>query len=72
MEQNVHKPMNAYMFFTLKFRESVVRTNSGISNKEMMYKLAQLWKETPDEEKAKFNDLAVADKIRYMKEIEKF
>lgn len=64
------KPLNGYIFFTKKFRETVITTNPGISNKEVMSKLAQLWKETPDEEKVEFNDLAAADKVRYAKELE--
>jgi hypothetical protein len=66
------QPSNAYIFFTKAVRQSVVGANPGLSNTEIVSLMAKMWKETADEDRTEYNDLAAEDKERYESEMKVF
>ena len=66
------QPSNAYIFFTKAVRPSVVDANSGLSNTEVVSLMAKMWKDTPEEDRTEYNQLAAEDKERYEAEMEVF
>jgi len=53
--------MSAYMKFIVENREKVRAENSGMNVTELAKKLGSMWKELPDEEKKRFNQIALGD-----------
>jgi hypothetical protein len=53
-----HRPPNAFILFSKTVRESVRCAQPGKTNIEYTKVMARMWKETPEEEKAKFKDEA--------------
>lgn len=66
------QPSNAYIFFTKAVRQSVVEANPGLSNTEIVSLMAKMWKETAEEDRTEYNDLAAEDKERYETEMKVF
>ena len=60
------------MFFSTAKRSEVVEANPGIAFGEVAGKISALWKAASDEDKAPYEEKAVADKERYLKEMETY
>ena len=59
------QPSNPYIFFTKAVRAKVVAENLGVENTEIVSIMAKKWKNTTEDERVVYNDLAAADKLRY-------
>jgi hypothetical protein len=66
------QPSNAYIFFTKAVRPSVVEANPGLSNTDIVSLMAKMWKETAEEDRTEYNELAAEDKERYESEMKVF
>ena len=60
---------NAYIIFCSENRDQVKEDNENMSSKEIISELARLWKNTDEEEKARYQELANEDKKRYESEM---
>jgi hypothetical protein len=59
------KNKSSYLFFVTEKRAQVVSDFPELKGKDIVSKLAELWRELSDDEKKPFVDLAAKDKIRY-------
>jgi hypothetical protein len=59
------QPSNPFIFFCKAVRASVVGANPGVKNTEVISIMGKMWKDTPEDARAEYNDLAAADKTRY-------
>jgi len=66
------QPSNAYIFFTKAVRQSVVEANPDLTNTGIVSLMAKMWKDTRDEDRTEYNDLAAEDKERYETEMKEF
>jgi hypothetical protein len=64
--------LSAYMFFTASIRAEVTAANPDLKMTELSVKMGEQWKTLTEEEKAPFVAQAVADKARYMQEMETY
>lgn len=62
------RPQTAYLFFCNDKRGSVVKKNPELQGRDVTRHLAQMWKETKDKDRTKYNKLAEADRERYQHE----
>lgn len=53
---------SAYILFTMEKRAEVVKENPDLAPKDIMSKLATLWKESSESTKQKFKDMSDAEK----------
>ncbi len=66
------QPNNAYIFFTKAVRQSTAEANPTLKNTEIVSLMAKMWKNTADEDRSEYNDLAAEDKERYETEMKVF
>ena len=66
------QPSNAYIFYTKAVRQSVAEANPTLSNTEIVSLMAKMWKETAEEDRTEYNELAAEDKERYESEMKVF
>lgn len=66
------QPSNPFIYFTKATRQSVVNSNPGISNTEIISIVAKLWKDTPEEKREEYIKQAKDDKQRYQEEMKLF
>lgn len=66
------QPTNSFIFFTKAVRESVVEANPELSNTQIIALMSKMWKETSEENRAEYNDLAAKDRERYEAEMKTF
>lgn len=66
------KPQTAYTLFSSTKREQIKKENPEVTFSEMAKILGALWKETPQEEKAKFVEAAKNEKEGYAVAFAKF
>jgi hypothetical protein len=66
------QPSNSYIFFNKAVRPSVVEANPDLTNTGIISLMAKMWKETKDEDRVEYNDLAAKDKERYEAEMKVF
>lgn len=73
MSNKVKRPMNAYMLFSKEKRGEIIQQKPELKSKvtEVAKLIGNHWKEMTDEEKAKYQNLALEDKQRYESEIQK-
>lgn len=64
--------LNAYMFFSKEMRPKIMEENPGLGMGEVGKLLGQKYKELTDDEKAKYDEMAAADKTRYEEEMETY
>lgn len=57
-----------YIFFCMDRREKVKTDNNELSAKEITTLLGKMWKDLSDKKKVVYNNLAIADRDRYLKE----
>lgn len=69
MESAPKRPCAPYIFFTREVQKSVAEANPGVKNAEIVSIMAKMWKETAEEDRVKYIELAAADKIRYEEEM---
>lgn len=62
------KSKNGYMFFCGENRERIKKDNKDIDGKEIVKKLSEEWNKMNDKQKAKYQKMADADRVRYEKE----
>jgi len=60
--------MTAYMLFCQEKRQEIKDKNPEVGFGQVGKLLGEAWKELPSEGKAKYNEVAAKDKIRYQKE----
>jgi len=72
IEGEPKKNKSSYLFFCETEREKVLKDIPGISFKDIMSELGKRWKAIKDTDKVKFEELAVKDKERYIKEKQEF
>ena len=65
-------PSNAYFIYVREKREEFKAKHPDAKTTEITSGLAQQWKAMTDSEKAPFQKLAAADKVRYTKEMEDY
>ena len=58
------RPRSAYIIFVSETRPKVIEENPDIAQaqKEIMRKVAELWRNLPEDEKAVYNEKAAAEK----------
>ena len=59
---------NRFLIFSMETRQKLKEEGIRLNSNEMMEKLAELWRELPHDEKAKYDELALTDKNRYLEE----
>jgi structure-specific recognition protein 1 len=64
--------LNSYMFFSKEMRPKIMEENPGLGMGEVGKLLGQKYKDLTDEEKAKYEKMAAADKTRYEEEMETY
>jgi len=62
-------PCNAYIFFSRAVREKVVKTNPDLPNKEIMSIIADMWNDTPENDRVEYQELADEAKKEYEKKM---
>jgi len=64
---------SAFIIFSSEMRAKIrSEQKEKLNSNEMMVKLANLWKELPDDEKKKYFDQAEKEKVRYLLELNDF
>ena len=63
------RPSNAYIFFTIDIRKSIIDANPKLSNTGIVSLMAKMWKEMKLEDRLKYENKATEDKIRYKREM---
>lgn len=66
------QPSNPFIYYNKANRAAVVEANPGVKNTEIISILSKMWKDTADEDRAEYNELAAQDKIRYEEEMRVF
>eukprot|EP01135_Chromosphaera_perkinsii_P007243 Nk52_evm51s745 gene=Nk52_evmTU51s745 len=66
------RAMSAFIFFGNEIRPKVKQQNPECKITEIASIIGKLWGELSDRDKAKFNRLAEADKIRYRREMDTY
>lgn len=61
---------SAFMFFAKERRPELVKSNPKWSFGEFGRKMGEEWRSMSDKKKAKYNNQAAADKVRYAKEMD--
>ena len=64
--------MSAYLLFVAHNRDKVTRENPGMTQKEKMRRMGELWKKATLDEKKPFNDQAAALKAAYPAKLQAF
>jgi hypothetical protein len=65
----VKRPLSGYMIFVQDRRKALADKHTGLSFRELGRKMGEMWATMPEEEKKKYNDLAMADRMRYRAEV---
>mmetsp|Transcript_7512 Transcript_7512/g.11377 ORF Transcript_7512/g.11377 Transcript_7512/m.11377 type:complete len:481 (+) Transcript_7512:90-1532(+) len=65
-------PLSAYLFFVVKQRSDMSKSDSELTFAEMAKKIGRKWREMTSEEKRPYVQLAEFDKMRYEKEKEQY
>ena len=65
-------PKSSYIFFCQDKRSEIKENNPEFLSKDIMRELGRLWKNTTEEDKIKYIDLASNDKERYKEEIKNY
>mgnify|MGYP001183089342 CR=1 FL=1 len=66
------RALSAWIIFTTEQRPKYKAENPEKSNTELTTLMSQEWRNMTDEDKKKYDDLAIVDKERYMKEKEEY
>ena len=66
------KPLTPYIIFMMESREPIKASNPGASNTEIISLIGQTWRNLSEGDKQRYNDGAVADKLRYEREFAKW
>merc|ERR1712224_1198555 len=66
------RPMGAFMFFSIEQRPSVQKKNPSLGIADISKVLGQQWRGMTAGQKAKYEEKAAKDKIRYEKEMASF
>ena len=66
------RPMVAFMFFSIEQRPSVQKKNPSLGIADISKVLGQQWRGMTAGQKAKYEEKAAKDKIRYEKEMASF
>eukprot|EP00271_Cylindrocystis_brebissonii_P019857 TRINITY_DN6300_c1_g1_i1.p1 TRINITY_DN6300_c1_g1~~TRINITY_DN6300_c1_g1_i1.p1 ORF type:complete len:486 (-),score=106.96 TRINITY_DN6300_c1_g1_i1:1544-3001(-) len=61
-------PCSAYNFFFKEWRKKLKEAQPQLSDRQGTAQVGERWNALPPEEKQKYKDMAVADKVRYEKE----
>jgi structure-specific recognition protein 1 len=64
LEYGPKKPLTAYILFMVDSREDIKKKNKKASSTEIVSLIGQKWRGLSDSEKARFEEGAVADKVR--------
>lgn len=64
----VQKNLSGYIIFCKDVRETVKTENPALNNKQIMTEMGSRWKNADEGTKKKYEDLASADKERYLRE----
>jgi len=68
-EDQPKRAMTAYMLFCQEKRTEIKEKNPEVGFGQIGKLLGEAWKEVPTGEKAKYNEIAAKDKIRYQKDM---
>ena len=66
------RPKTSYLYFCEEKRPLVKNQHPEFKVGEIMKELGKMWKELPEDDKAKYNDLYQQDKARYEEELEEY
>ena len=66
------KAMSAYFFYIGERRKQLKSEQPNLGNKEIVIAMGKEWGQLDDKVKAKYNDMAKKDKVRYAKEMDIF
>lgn len=66
--KKIKRPRSSYAFFMKDMRQQIAEQNQDKNPRELMASIAEAWKSISDEDKAKYNELAIEDKKRYEEE----
>ena len=64
LEYGPKKPLTAYILFMVSSRDDVKKKNKKASNTEIISLIGAKWRGLSDSEKKRFEEGAVADKVR--------
>ncbi|WP_342254198.1 HMG-box domain-containing protein [Spiroplasma endosymbiont of Zeiraphera isertana] len=72
-DNKIKRPMNAYMLFSKEKRAEIIQQKPELKSKvaEVAKLIGNHWKEMTNQEKAKYQNLALEHKKRYESEIQK-
>ena len=66
--KKIKRPRSSYAFFMKDMRQKIAEENQDKNPRELMADIAAAWKNISEEDKAKYNEMAVEDKKRYEEE----
>ena len=66
--KKIKRPRSSYAFFMKDMRHKIAEENQGKNPRELMADIAAAWKNISEQDKAKYNEMAVEDKKRYEEE----
>ena len=65
----IKKPSTAYNFFMKEQRASILASNPSLTQSQAMAEVGKAWQAADDATKARFKELALADKERYKRQM---
>ena len=66
--KKIKRPRSSYAFFMKDMRHKIAEENQEKNPRELMADIAAAWKNISEQDKAKYNEMAVEDKKRYEEE----
>ena len=65
----IKKPSTAYNFFMKEQRATILASNPSLTQSQAMAEVGKAWKAADEATKAKFKEMALADKHRYKRQL---
>lgn len=66
------RPLSTYMLFYLQQKDEVIAKNPGIEMTDVSKKLSELYKTLPEEERAKYAQMALEKRKEYEEKLHEF
>lgn len=66
--KKIKRPRSSYAFFMKDMRQKIATEHPDKNPRELMADIAAVWRKITDEDKARYNQMATEDKLRYEEE----